>query len=191
MWRNKFAKYILEKFIIKQGVSENDKIIYLYGLTEGITIIENIIITLLIGYVYGNMIQTIIFLLSYIPLRSYAGGYHAKTEKRCFIYSILMILAIEIYFSYSFQISYAVIFLAISMSVLLIMVYSPIESESKLLSITEKKFCKQRVYSILALEYIIILLCMFFKQNSFISGIAAALFIETILVLFGKLRRRQ
>lgn len=103
MWKNKFAKYILEKFILQQGTSDNDKIVYLYGLSAGITILENIVITLILGYIFGNLIQTMIFLLSYIPLRSYAGGYHAKTEQVCFIFSTLLIIVVEIFFSIFFD----------------------------------------------------------------------------------------
>ncbi|MFQ7801627.1 MAG: accessory gene regulator B family protein [Coprobacillus cateniformis] len=60
-------------------------------------------ITLILGYIFGNLIQTMIFLLSYIPLRSYAIGYHAKTEQVCFIFSTLLIIVVEIFFSIFFD----------------------------------------------------------------------------------------
>lgn len=195
MWKNKFAKYLLEKWILKQNISGNDKVIYLYGLTEGITIIENIVITLFIGFISGNLVQTIMFLLSYIPLRSYAGGYHAKTEQLCFVYSILLIIVVEIFFSYSNQISYTVSLAIVSISIFFVVIYSPLENEHKLLSITEKKIYKNIVILLLALESIVLLFCLYYKQNSIYSGIVVAIIIEAVLIIVGKIvignRRRK
>lgn len=195
MWKNKFAKYLLEKWILKQNISDNDKVIYLYGLTEGIAIIENVVITLFIGFISGNLVQTIMFLLSYIPLRSYAGGYHAKTEQLCFIYSILLIIGAEIFFSYSSQFSYTVGLIIASISISIVVIYSPLESELKLLSNMEKKFYKHIVVLLLALEGIVLLICSYYKQNSVYSGILAAIIIEAFLIIVGKIatgnRRRK
>lgn len=190
MWKNKFAKYILEKFILQQGTSDNDKIVYLYGLSAGITILENIVITLILGYIFGNLIQTMIFLLSYIPLRSYAGGYHAKTEQVCFIFSTLLIIVVEIFFSIFFRFNYVELMGFVMISIFLIVINSPFESEKKLLSNGERKFYKRTVKVVLGLESIVILICVVNKQSVIFSGIAAAIFSEAILITFGSFVNR-
>lgn len=190
MWKNKFAKYILEKFILQQGTSDNDKIVYLYGLSAGITILENIVITLILGYIFGNLIQTMIFLLSYIPLRSYAGGYHAKTEQVCFIFSTLLIIVVEIFFSIFFRFNYVELMGFVMISIFLIVINSPFESEKKSLSNGERKFYKRTVKVVLGLESIVILICVVNKQSVIFSGIAAAIFSEAILITFGSFVNR-
>ena len=190
MWKNKFAKYILEKFILHQGTSDNDKIVYLYGLSAGITILENIVITLILGYIFGNLIQTMIFLLSYIPLRSYAGGYHAKTEQVCFIFSTLLIIVVEIFFSIFFRFNYVELMGFVMISIFLIVINSPFESEKKSLSNGERKFYKRTVKVVLGLESIVILICVVNKQSVIFSGIAAAIFSEAILITFGSFVNR-
>lgn len=98
MFRDRLSKFILKKLIKRNVIEEKDRQIYLYGLYEGIIILENIIITIFIGFWFGNLIQTFMFLVAYIPLRSYAGGYHAKTEKKCFFYSVILVLMVQICF---------------------------------------------------------------------------------------------
>lgn len=190
MWKNKFAKYILEKFILQQGTSDSDKIVYLYGLSAGITILENIVITLILGYIFGNLIQTMIFLLSYIPLRSYAGGYHAKTEQVCFIFSTLLIIVVELFFSIFFRFNYVELMGFVIISIFLIVINSPFESEKKSLSNGERKFYKRTVKVVLGLESIVILICVVNKQSVIFSGIAAAIFSEAILITFGSFVNR-
>ena len=36
------------------------------------------------------------FILAYIPIRSYAGGYHASTQLRCYILSNAVVVAVLI-----------------------------------------------------------------------------------------------
>lgn len=62
----------------------------------------NIVMAVLIAFVTGAVQTTVIFLLSVIPLRSFAGGYHASTPGRCAIISngalLMVILLSEILF---------------------------------------------------------------------------------------------
>lgn len=44
-------------------------------------------VTLLMGYAFHVFLQSIVFLICFIALRKYAGGYHADTQKRCYVIS--------------------------------------------------------------------------------------------------------
>lgn len=73
------------KLLLDKGIIEEDDIqIYLYGIKGGITIIVNILTTLLIGLFTGKMLEVIIFSLFLASLRSYSGGYHCSTKVGCF-----------------------------------------------------------------------------------------------------------
>lgn len=54
----------------------------------GITVLLNLISTIVIGVIASNVFESIAFFVFYIPLRSYAGGYHASTPRRCYFISI-------------------------------------------------------------------------------------------------------
>ena len=64
-------------------ISSEDREIYVYGLKQGLILLINILTTLLIGFAFNKTTETIVFLASYIPLRVYAGGYHARTQMGC------------------------------------------------------------------------------------------------------------
>ncbi|MDF2474337.1 MAG: putative processing-secretion protein [Anaerocolumna sp.] len=74
-------------------ITSQDKDLYTYGLKQGLLMIINLYTALIIALIFGMVWQSLIFLLAYIPLRSYAGGYHAKTQLRCYLLSIVIILA--------------------------------------------------------------------------------------------------
>ena len=54
----------------------------------GITVLLNLISTIVIGVIVGKVFESIAFLVFYIPLRSYVGGYHASTPRSCYFISI-------------------------------------------------------------------------------------------------------
>ena len=48
-------------------------------------------VTLLMGCIFQVFFQSIIFLVCFIVLRKYAGGYHADTQNRCYVISTVII----------------------------------------------------------------------------------------------------
>lgn len=84
----KTACKITQRLCEKDIISERDFDLYEYGFNMGITVLLNLISTIVIGVIAGKVFESIAFLVFYIPLRSYAGGYHASTPRRCNFISI-------------------------------------------------------------------------------------------------------
>lgn len=84
-------KDLLERLIAKQIdagiISKDEEELYRYGYLILFEWGLNLIIAGLIGILSKDLQTTLIFLLSVIPLRSYAGGYHASTPFRCAVIS--------------------------------------------------------------------------------------------------------
>ena len=59
-----------------------------YGLDIFISSVLEIVSILIIAAVIGNFFQTLLFFAAFIPLRVYAGGYHADTKLRCYFVSL-------------------------------------------------------------------------------------------------------
>ena len=87
-------------------IKKEDVAIYKYGILLFLTSALEIGIILILSLFIGNFIETIIFFVAFLPIRVYAGGYHADTKLRCFfvligVYAIfsvvLMIATNEIY----------------------------------------------------------------------------------------------
>ena len=80
--------------MIKEGIiSAEDREIYLFGIKELFSQIFTYSIMLGIGAAFGMLMETIVFLVVYMSLRVYAGGYHASTQLRCYILSFGMVIA--------------------------------------------------------------------------------------------------
>ncbi|MSS07208.1 hypothetical protein FYJ38_00965 [Clostridium sp. WB02_MRS01] len=187
MFRDRLSKFILKKLIKRNVIEEKDRQIYLYGLYEGIIILENIIITIFIGFWFGNLIQTFMFLVAYIPLRSYAGGYHAKTEKKCFFYSVILVLMVQICFWMMENMDTRIIVGSFLISIFIVHCYSPVESKNKPLSESEKKCFRRKVENLLMIDTIFSGICILFNSMYIATGILIAATVEAVLLLLARL----
>ncbi len=67
-----------------------DEELYRYGMRQLKTGLLNIATILLLGFLFRQIGEGILFAVCYILLRKSAGGYHAKNAKRCYIDSVIL-----------------------------------------------------------------------------------------------------
>lgn len=78
---------------IRNGyLEQKERSIYEYAYELLLNQVINVLVAVLIAMAYGDYITVILFLVCYIPLRSYAGGYHADTNWGCTIVSAVMLI---------------------------------------------------------------------------------------------------
>lgn len=96
---------------------------------------------LIIGWIFGVVLEIAVFMVSYIPLRTFVGGYHAKTPLRCYFFSVvkLIIVSVGIKCFSPPDLVYVIAFLA---GLFIMVILSPIEDKNKPLDETEKKVYK-------------------------------------------------
>lgn len=78
-------------------IKEEDAEIYIYGINQIFVSVLNVSSALIIGLILDMFVESIIFMVAYIPLRSFAGGYHAKTPLRCYFASLILIFAVLLF----------------------------------------------------------------------------------------------
>ncbi len=149
---------ITEKLASNNIISYEDKDLYTYGFQQGSLLLLNLITTIIIGLIFNMLWQCIIFSVAYIPLRSYAGGYHAKTQLRCYLFSVAMIIIVVLIIKYVpwFDLSIIIITL-ISSGVILSL--APVEDSNKPLDSKEIQVYKKITRLILLFE--VFLVCVF------------------------------
>lgn len=69
-----------------------DKEVYIYGLINGFSIILNFLTMLVLGAIFAKANLVISLILSFIPLRSYTGGYHCNSRILCYLLSNIIIV---------------------------------------------------------------------------------------------------
>lgn len=84
------ADRLEDKGIIQMETKE----VCAYGLRQIFSTILNAGTMLLIGVFMHMTIEAILFTIAYIPIRIFAGGYHASTPQRCWAFSAVMLFMV-------------------------------------------------------------------------------------------------
>lgn len=168
-------------------IEEEDRELYSYGLQQGFIIIWNILTTVIIGIIFGQVWESILFMLTYFPLRSSAGGYHARIPLRCYLLSIIMIIAVLI--SMRLPIWNSVIsFMSVIVSSVVILLLAPVEDSNKPLDATESVVFKKRTKAVLYVLVGMVLFFQFVKLPDASYCITLALIALSIMLVLGKFK---
>lgn len=162
-------------------IQKKDAAICTYGIVLFLTSVLEIGAILIISLFLGNFTETVVFLLGFLPIRIYAGGYHADTKLRCFLilvcvyimFTLLMMIDIvEIY-------KYAMIAVPVAV-IMCVYLWAPLKHKNKSLNYKEKKKFRAISLTVSVIEGMaVILLRLFNIQNKF----SIALFLGLLTVL--------
>lgn len=83
----RLARNLVSWQIRKDMMPEDKESLYTYAYELLIGQAVNLLIACLLAVVFRDYITVLVYLASYIPLRSYAGGHHANTFKTCTVVS--------------------------------------------------------------------------------------------------------
>lgn len=137
---------ITDFYVRKAYVPEDKREIYSYGFKLIIADIINFSIVMLLGAVFGQFIESIIFLITLCGIRQFSGGFHAKTFWLCRLSMLITFLCVEVisYLLSGSQFSnVGVIGLINAAAVMIIAILSPIKHPSK--SLTEQQRKKNKI----------------------------------------------
>lgn len=183
----KTSVYIADIIEQQNKFAPEDKEVYRYGIQQGLNLALNILTTIVIGALCGMVYPSILFLVCYMPLRSFCGGYHAKTHLHCYIYSVIMITSILLVTKYAvFNIVLYEILVLISLIIILIL--APVEDENKKLDSVEKGVFRKRAYIIAFLEVLLYHIILFTSFTNSCKILSTALFSLSILMIIGSIK---
>lgn len=150
----KLSRKIGDNLVQSNIVKAEDAEIYIYGINQILTSVLNVSSALIIGLILGTFFEVMVFMAAYIPLRIFAGGYHAKTPSRCYIFSLIMLIVVSISMKYLLlpEWAYSAV---LSAALLIVLVISPVEDKNKPLDEIEHKVYKKRALIIAATELVI------------------------------------
>ena len=181
---NKIASQIADQLEASGIIKSEDKSLYTYGLQQGLIILLNITTTIILGCIFGKVVQAIMFTVLYMPLRRFAGGYHAKTPMRCYIYSTLLVAVILILSQYLEQHFWMLIILSV-LSAVAIALFSPVEDQHKPLDDTEQWMYRKKAIWILGIELFVTLVAALLYLNSLLVSLTLNLLTVGLLQVIG------
>ena len=128
------CKHLLEKGVITEELKD----VYIYGFDLMFSFLISTTIILTIGLLTHQIFPTIFFLLTFILVRRYTGGYHANTYLKCQICTVSFYLITVALSTYLNVPHYSFIILEV-IGIFIVLIFGPIENPHKPLSKKEKK----------------------------------------------------
>lgn len=133
------AQYITG-ILLKNNVIKNEHLdIYIYGFEVLISGALSIFIGLILGLIFSQLIECIVFLVIFVTLRRYCGGYHADTYLKCNTIFTVNVAIVMIILKFNFTYSFPFHIMLCVLCILIYFVLSPIENIYKPITDEEKK----------------------------------------------------
>lgn len=180
---NKLSSLISSKFVEHNIISKSVKDVYRYGIEITISSIIGFVITCLIGLLFRMLMQTMLFYVIFILLRSMTGGYHAKTYLKCnFIFSIITLFIVT--FSkaaYEMQISFGILTLLFLPSIAIFIWIAPVENVNKPIKAEKRVYWKS--ISIVTSVLLYLLSLLFYKSQHTIEATVIVITIFSVSIL--------
>lgn len=160
--------------------------IYVYGFELIISSIIETSALLLVGFLIGKIIETMLFLFSFSSIRFFSGGYHANSYLKCF--AVTLVNYFLVLFLYNNLIDFSVnIILAFSLvtfilSLILFIKVCPVKSKGK----TILNYKMQKRLSVIALcinMALVMVLFYIFKSNILIIVLPTIFMVDTLIVI--------
>lgn len=183
----RLSAIIADRFLELKVISSDDYELYRYGIQQGFILLLNILSVMVISLILGMVTECIVFLLSYVPLRSYAGGFHAKTHARCYVFSLIIITGILLAMRLLSIPAWLYMLLAV-FGVIMIVLFAPVEDANKPLDEVEQIVYRKRTLLILLLTVIGMILSIVFQAYLSFSAIAFAICLLGILLIAGRVK---
>lgn len=166
-------------WLVEQNeVPKDESELYEFALYTVVLSAVPILVFLVYGSFVGDVLQNIVFLIIFMIIRKYVGGYHAKTIRRCMFLSFLILLG-SIYLLKRLHVNWMLEKMLV-VSILSIMIWSPIEHPNRILNPIEQKRIKKIIYILMGISYLL-------YQNSkgcsqrVAAGIALGIILTAIL----------
>ena len=121
--------------------------LYEYAIYITLSGFFHILTVIILGICFNMLVESVVFYSSFISIRKFAGGYHAKTPTRCYAFSVLVSIAVlslirVVYAFYNTNLMLFLLFFEL-ICVLLIFWLSPLQSDNKPLSKRETELYKK------------------------------------------------
>lgn len=162
-----------------------------YGAEVLLLNLSNILTALIISILTKSMLHFVAFMLIFVPLRIFIGGFHAKTSESCYLITsaiyALTILCVKLMPELYSNIP-AIITLAIL--IVPIVLFAPVEHKNNPLTPDERK--RNRLISIvLTAVDSLIFVALFILSISTATSVMIFMAVDSILMLIGFLKQSK
>lgn len=184
----KISNVLWEQGILKK----DDKNICSYGLDILISSVAEVTAILIISLLVNNFRETAVFFAAFIPLRIFAGGYHAKTRMRCFFVSLAVYAVFSVVVRTIPAGKYSLLsIISAPISLAIVLAFAPVVHKNKSASENERKIYRDKSIRICLAESAVIFLAVYiFKSSCFAVSAALGQLAVTLSMLAAVIKNR-
>ena len=189
----RFSKMLSSFFISKTLIKEDEREVYDYCFEIMLSTIINFLVVFVISLITHTIIQTVLYIVSFMIVRGTAGGYHAENHLSCLVILVLSygsFLALLNILPNMWLKIISLIFIFIS--VVLVFILSPIEDHNKPLTEQEsKKYKKKSIIVILLLSFLTLVLSVLLSNAQFAFSFSSGMVTVAISLIAGKIKNNR
>lgn len=176
--------------LVESGIVEAEDVeLYIYGINQILVAMLNLSTALIIGLIFGVFFEIAVFMAAYIPLRSFAGGFHAKTPLRCYVFSVIMLTGVSISMKCVFAADW-VYYAILAATALVVFILFPVEDRNKTLDVIEQDVYKTRTIVISIVEILLSILLKIVGLDSLFVAIVYSYIVLSVMLVAGKIKNQ-
>lgn len=148
--------------------------------TYGIELVLNDLLVFLsiaiIGILTGKFFISLIYALTYCPIRNYVGGYHCKTHMKCYFttLSLYILMLITNYYLSSNRLIVSYILIAIAIPA--IFIFAPVDYGNDPICDEDRKKYRVRSIGLIAIAFVVFVLTSVLHQTEISFAISWGIF---------------
>lgn len=188
-------KIVYGKFIaalVNAGIiCDNDRELYIFAIRNLTYSILTWGTLLLFALFTNRFLYCVLYIICYLPLREYAGGFHQKTRVRCYINSII-IFTVIIFGSYHYEVIITPLFLGVGiiLSLVCFIVLVPVETPEKPLTQSEHLLYRKKTMLFFSIEIVLTGILFFIGTSFAVFWVFSAIMTSSCLVSIGAVKNK-
>lgn len=185
------ARHITQKLCDDAVIDKEDEELYDYGFFMFLSQTAFLLVTVLFGWIWRGVWESIVFYVVFSLLRGYAGGYHASKEITCTIVtacSVFVCVMTIFWLKRANAVLLSIVLLLVNS--IIIFRLSPLDTEEKTLNTSERNRYRQVTHRVLIAVLICVALSCLSRHYGIIFCVSVAVTMESILLLLGWRKRK-
>lgn len=185
------SSYLADKFFLSKDANEDERELYVYGLFMFLSHFIYLVLVCIFGCLLKCVAESIIFYFAFYQIRRFAGGYHAKTELRCEICSLILMFLSIITIKLSCYYNLQVLFYCSLLAAIVIFIIAPLDTPEKPLTEKELQYFRKKSRLILMLIFFVVVTTYFLKLYFLFAPCCMSLILESSLLIAGKIKKHR
>ena len=146
-------KLIINWLIKSKAIKDDERELYEYALYSIVLLLSPAFISIAIGCIMGIPINGVLMVIPFLFLRKFSGGFHAKHACTCFVGSSILV-TVFLWISTKIN-SGLLLYMVTAISVVGLCIFSPIQSDNRIIAENEKHTYRKIVMRQLAIYVVV------------------------------------